>query len=286
MKHKKWSYVRKAWTVTVVFALLGAFLWSQNKWLCVTHLTVEADVSEGLRIVHMSDHHGAWFGLRQQWLGAVVDRQQPDVIVMTGDFIDFRGDERASRVLLRLLTQIAPVYCVTGNHEKYEKDAERGVYEGWLDGIEESGARLLRGETVSLTDEISLTGADDIAFQDDPEAYPEYLAGLGGQAQGYSILLMHRPERFDDAAAAGFDLTLSGHVHGGQIRLPFIGGLYAPGQGFLPEYTAGLYDHESGAQMIVNRGLGSSGFPQRIFNRPEVTVIDIVPEVQAAGSGA
>jgi len=284
MKHKKWTYVRKAWTVAAAFALLGAFLWSQNKWLCVTRITVQADVREGMRIVHLSDHHGAWFGLRQQWLGAAVDAQQPDVIVMTGDFIDARVDERASGVLLNLLTQIAPVYCVTGNHEYYEKVDGRAAYDGLLAAMEQSGAILLRGETVHLTDEISLTGADDPDFlldMEEPPEHADYIKTLGQGLQGYSILLMHRPELFDDAAEAGFDLTLSGHAHGGQIRLPFVGGLYAHNQGFLPKYTAGLYTHESGAQMIVNRGLGSSSFPQRIFNRPEVTVIDIGPQASA-----
>lgn len=278
MKRKKWTYLQKAWTAALLFVLLGAFLWCQNNWLCVTHLTVEADAARGLRIVQLSDLHGAYFGLGQQRLGAAVARQQPDLIVMTGDFIDKRGDERATRVLLKVLTGIAPVYCVTGNHEKMEMSAGRGTYERLLEDMEKSGAHLLRGEAVSLGEGIALFGIDDLSFYSTRTEYPGAVRELRKQAEGFSILLMHRPEMFKYAVKAGFDLVLSGHAHGGQFRLPFLGGLYAPGQGWFPEYTAGLYEDESGARLVVNRGLGSSGFPQRIFNRPEITVIDIIPK--------
>jgi len=146
---------------------------------------------------------------------------------------------------------------------------------------ETENARYLKGETVYLTDRISLTGAEDVAFKGSLKKYSGYITELGAQAEGeYRILLAHRPTPIDDYAAAGFDLALTGHIHGGQVRLPFVGGLYSPDEGFFPEYDSGLYEHESGMKLYVNRGLGNSGFPQRLFNRPEVAVIEIVPEEQ------
>lgn len=269
----------KRWAAMLAVCSLAAFLWWQNYGLQVTHTVVEAPIAEGMRMVQLSDLHSTFFGIGQERLAAAVRNQRPDVIVITGDFSDRRGDERASTVLLMELTKIAPVYCVTGNHEAAEKISGNASYDRFLQAFETSGARLLRGETVRLTDEISLTGADDVHFAGGLAKYDEYLNALGADAEGeYRLLLAHRPEFFDKYAAAGFDLTFSGHAHGGQIRLPLIGGLYAPAQGVLPRYTSGLYEQEDGVRLFVNRGLGNSVFPQRLGNRPEVSVIDIVPE--------
>ena len=90
----------------------------------------------------------------------------------------------------------------------------------------------------------------------------------------YTILLAHRPDFFDEYVKSGSDLVLSGHAHGGQFRLPFVGGLYAPGQGFLPEYDSGIYT-EGSTSMIVSRGIGNSAFPIRFNNRPEIILVEL-----------
>lgn len=276
----KRNVTRRCWLLTLAAALLGVFLWWQNNGLMVTEAKVRAEISEGIRILHLSDLHGAWFGPRQRWIQAAARKAEPDVIVITGDFIDRRCDERAAASLIDRMAEIAPAYCVTGNHEELERRAGTGTYERLIAAIEETeNAHLLRGETVWLTDEITLTGADDIPFAGGMSAYPGYIGALGEAAGGeFRILLAHRPEMFEFYSAAEFNLTLSGHAHGGQIRLPFAGGLYAPGQGLLPEYDSGLYEAENGMRMYVSRGLGNSVFPLRLFNRPEMTVIDILPE--------
>ncbi len=269
----------KLWAAVLALCGLAAFLWWQNNALQVTRMVIEAPVKEGVRIVHLSDLHGKFFGLRQEQIARVVRAQQPDVIVMTGDYFDSSSDERAAVLLIEAISDIAPVYCVTGNHEWIDERAGRDCYDKLLTAIEQSDVRLLQGETVWLTDEISLTGAEDVPFAGGIKAYPEYLDGLYEASEGsYRLLLAHRPEFFEEYASAGFDLTLSGHAHGGQIRLPFVGALYAPGQEWWPRYTGGLYQLENGMKIVVNRGLGNSTFPIRLFNRPEVGVIELVAE--------
>ena len=100
---------------------------------------------------------------------------------------------------------------------------------------------------------------------------------LADDQAGYTILLSHRPELFDTYVSGEIDLVLSGHAHGGQFRLPFIGGLYAPGQGFFPKYDAGMYSKET-TSMVVSRGLGNSIIPLRFNNRPEIVLIELTGE--------
>ncbi len=277
MKNKVKTITRRCLLLMLAAALLGVFLWWNNRALTVTEIALDAPVKRSVRILHLSDLHGAWFGAGQNEISARAASLAPDVIVITGDFIDKRCDEQAAVSLIEAMAELAPVCCVTGNHEALEQRAGTGAYERLIEAIEETeNAHLLRGETVALTDEITLTGADDIPFAGGLSAYPRYIGELGAAADGrYRILLAHRPEMFDCYAEAGFDLTLSGHAHGGQIRLPLIGGLYAPGQGVLPEYTSGVYEVENGMRMYVSRGLGNSVFPFRIFNRPEMTLIEV-----------
>ncbi len=275
MKSKKrWS---RQCVCLVIAALLGVFIWWNNCALTISRVEIEAGVGKGIRILHLSDVHGAWFGKDQSRIAGYAEEIGPDVIVITGDFIDKRCDERAAVRLIERMSELAPVYCVTGNHEELERRAGTGTYERLLAAVEKmENAAFLRGETVYLTDEISLTGADDIPFAGGMDTYPEYLTGLSAAAEGeFRILLAHRPEMFRFYAEAGFDLTLSGHAHGGQFRLPVIGGLYAPGQGFFPEYDSGGFVYTNGCMMHVSRGLGNSVFPLRLFNRPEMTVLDI-----------
>ncbi len=261
-------------------ALLGFFLWWNNAALVVSETVIPAPIEGEIRLVQLSDVHGAWFGRGQARIAAKVRGIQPDVIVITGDLIDRFHDDEAAYALIREMAKIAPSYIVTGNHEKLEENEADGSYDRLLKVIEETeNAYLLRGETVELMPDVTLTGADDVSFAGGLGGYPEYLKGLSGQAgEDFSILLAHRPEMMERYAAAGFSLTLSGHAHGGQIRLPFIGGLYAPGQGARPEYTSGLYEIGEGSMMYVNRGLGNSVFPFRLFNRPEIAVLTITGE--------
>ncbi len=242
-----------------------------------TRLNIGAGLGRELRILHLSDLHGSWYGEGQIDLERIAENFQPNLVAITGDLIDGTCDERPAAALLQKMVRIAPTYCVTGNHEAWEHIVGNRTYHRLMEIFERTGARLLRGETVEIGGGVTLTGADDLLFEGGFHEYPKYLNRLGRQAGGeYRILLAHRPDMMEEYAESGFDLTLSGHAHGGQVRLPFIDGLYAPGQGLFPKYTNGLYNHPGGMKMIVSRGLGNTVWMPRICNDPEVGLITLV----------
>ena len=237
------------------------------------------DSFDGWRIAHISDLHNAEMGEDNQTLLEAIKDAAPDMIAITGDLIDSRHTdvEIALRFAERAV-KIAPCYYVTGNHE-----ARTPEYQTLKAGLTELDVVVLENQRVELErsgEQIVLLGVDDPSFRTD------YLLGdsalviksaLQEQSVGedaYTVLLSHRPELFDVYTGSGVDLVLSGHAHGGQFRLPFVGGLAAPNQGLFPKYDGGLYT-EDGTNMIVSRGIGNSVIPIRLNNRPEVVIVEL-----------
>lgn len=227
----------------------------------------------GFCIAHVSDLHNRAFGKEQSKLISALREISPDLIAVTGDMIDKRRRGMQSALcFLRAAARVAPVYCVTGNHEGVSPE-----FPAFLREFEKTGARLLRNEREEIVrggEKINLIGLDDLNFAvpkiKTRAALPlaeEWLRGLTGE--GFNLVLAHHPEYFPAYKACEANLVLCGHAHGGQVRLPLVGGLYAPGQGVLPAYTAGVYRAVS-TQMLVSRGLGNSLFPFRVNNPPEV----------------
>ncbi|WP_050180145.1 metallophosphoesterase [Domibacillus robiginosus] len=254
-------------------ALLIPFFYLQNNWLTVTKLEVESErippAFNGYRIAQLSDLHSKLFGERQHALAEKVKQEKPDVIVYTGDLIDLqRGGEAAGYVLMKEMVKIAPVFFVTGNHEGPDfTETEKQ--------LQAMGVQVLRNERTVLRrggETVQLLGIDDPLLTPTSEAIEQ--AGEKTKSGQYKILLSHRPELFASYAEAKMDVIFTGHAHGGQVRLPFIGGLFAPGQGLFPAYTAGAHTLGS-STMVVNRGLGNSTAPQRLFNRPEIVVLTL-----------
>ncbi len=229
-----------------------------------------------IRIVQISDLQCKQFGGNQAVLIQKIRENRPDLIVITGDLIDaFHYDAMSWRDLCTQLPDIAPIYFVSGNHEWWAgnfQEVSEFLIKNHIHVLQNSSEEVtIRGRSIVIA------GIDDPAANNgDARAYKKSVSQLGATIENarYTVLLAHRPEFFKNYDKAGFDLVLSGHAHGGQIRLPILGGLVAPNQGIFPKYTAGLY---TGAhtKMIVSRGLGNSIFPQRIFNRPEIVVVDI-----------
>ena len=158
-------------------------------------------------------------------------------------------------------------------------------YENLKMGLEEAGVIVLENQKVILEQEgesINLIGIDDPSFKEDylfgdaASVTRAALSELQNESDGYTILLAHRPELFDIYVDSGVDLVFSGHAHGGQFRLPIIGGLVAPDQGFFPKYDAGLFSQEN-TTMIVSRGVGNSIIPVRFNNRPEIIIAELKP---------
>ena len=239
-----------------------------------------------IRIAQVSDLHSCAYGEEQRELLEAIDRENPDLVVLTGDIFDGSLPMEPTVAFLRGVQGKYPCYFVTGNNE-YEKGGD--AFAERMAVLTEYGIIRLSGDVAVLRvrdASINICGVDDPcawADSDDPQEsretrYKEQVALAAALAQNgnYTILLAHRPEYFDFYCELGFDLVLSGHVHGGQWRIPgLLDGLYAPGQGFFPAYTGGKYE-KNGAVMIVSRGLAreTTNVP-RINNRPELVIIDL-----------
>ena len=225
---------------------------------------------DGYRIAHVSDLHNCQIGKDHARLLDMLQQAEPDIIAITGDLIDSRNTKvDVALSFARQAVEIAPCYYVSGNHE-----ARAEEYTELKAGLEELGVAVLENAQCALTvgeETISLLGVQDPLF--DGADTEETLAAMH-DPESYTVLLSHRPELFETYAAQGIELVLSGHAHGGQFRLPGLGGLYAPHQGLLPEYDAGLYT-EAQTTMVVSRGIGNSLFPLRFNNRPEVILLEL-----------
>ncbi len=281
------SFLRRHPAVPCLLLAAAIFCFWQNNALCVTRLSFESvrlpAAFDGTVIVHLSDLHSKSFGKNQDRLVRRVRELCPDYIVFTGDAVDSRRyDIEPVTSLVSQLCGIAPTFFVTGNHElRSGRSGEvcRAVQQAGAVLLDNAGLFVERGG-----ERIFLCGLADQGSLQEPDAQAalrQTLDGLSRQSEGaFSLLLSHRPELFALYVQACVDLSFCGHAHGGQWRLPLVGGLYAPGQGLFPQYTAGLY-LEGGQAMAVSRGLGNSLFPLRLFNRPEVVALTLRAPAQA-----
>lgn len=266
--------------LTTLIAAGAAFFYHENYTIQTDHYTIAfsnlPEGFDGCRIVHLSDLHGTTFGEDNADLYAAIRAAQPDYIVITGDTLDrFRETPQSYAVqLCEGLMEIAPTYFVTGNHEFALKNVKK-----LKEAITETGAVVLSNKYVTLErngDTILLAGVDDPNGSADQEK-PEKLAKkiYEENEDPFWLMLAHRNNYFvKKYYRLGADLVLSGHAHGGMIRLPFTDGLIGVERNLFPSYTAGLYEHE-GAKLFVSRGLGNSGRSFRLFNRPQVAVLTL-----------
>ena len=258
--------------VAVLFLCLG--IWFGNKRIVTTEYSISSPALpkafDGFRIVQVSDLHNAKFGSDNHRLLDAVKEAAPDLIFITGDLLDSRHtDEQTALDFVREAVKLAPVYYSLGNHEGRIPEH----YDPFALQLQELGVKILRNEAVTLEREgqsLRIAGIDDPEFFVSEEDFLNTLNSLC-QDESYTLLLSHRPEIFADYCEAGPELVFSGHAHGGQFRLPFVGGLYAPHQGAFPEYDSGIFTAEE-TTLLVSRGLGNSAFPFRLFNRPELLV--------------
>jgi predicted MPP superfamily phosphohydrolase len=230
-----------------------------------------------IKIVLISDLHSTIFGKDQSVLIDMVREIAPDLIILSGDIIDDVVPVTGTRLLLSGISGVAPIYYVTGNHE-YRSHNIKEIREELVS----YGVIILSDSYVKIeinNNEIIIAGIEDpdkkfyetpAYNQDDSmeEAFREL-----DNVPLYKILIAHRPERIESYKRYSFDLILSGHTHGGQIRFPpLINGLYAPHQGFFPKYSGGIYTHGN-LKHIVSRGLSVTPWLPRIFNPPELVVV-------------
>ena len=234
---------------------------------------------DGLRIAHISDLHNAEMGKDNENLLSMLRNAEPDLIAITGDMIDSRRTNvGVALALAREAVKIAPCYYVPGNHEGRIPE-----YESFKSDLQDAGVTVLEDAAVRYVHDdayITIWGVRDPTFHADWSTTANgalvgrVLNELSMPEDGFTILLSHRPELFDVYTTHKISLALCGHAHGGQFRLPWIGGLMAPNQGFFPEYDGGLYT-SGNTNMVVSRGIGNSAFPLRFNNRPEVALIEL-----------
>lgn len=259
--------------VSILLSII-VFIYLNNNWITTTnHKVSSPDIPaafDGYRIVQVSDLHDATFGENQQRLVKKVKQAKPDLIVITGDLVDSRRyDLKNSLDLVKQLVKLADVYYVTGNHEVATNDVELIKRE-----LKELGVQVLSNETLLLehgNGSITISGIEDPLMG---QTASEMLAEAEIRSDVFTLLLAHRPEDFQTYDEFEIDLTFSGHAHGGQFRIPFVGGLIAPGQGFFPEFTTGIHEKEQ-SKLVISRGLGNSILPLRLFNLPEIVVVTL-----------
>ena len=272
----------------LLIVLAAGWVWFQ--WQCHGLQTTVTEVElsglpaefDGLRIVHLSDFHGYEFGEDNSKILEQVAEQKPDLIVLTGDLVDHRSQITMVSPLAKGLTAIAPTYYVTGNHEwSVEWSGEKNFVRTLKTVLTECGVTVLSNEYVLLEAggaSVVLAGVDDpngYADQKTPEEL--YLEIETAYPDSFVVLLAHRNDAIGTYAAAGYDFVLSGHGHGGIIRLPFTDGLLSPARTLFPSWTAGVYTVED-TTLFVSRGLGNNTVPVngfRLFNRPDLAVLDL-----------
>ena len=255
-------------------ALSVPYFHKQNTDLMASHYIFRSKkihgALEGFRITQISDLHSREFGAQNCLLFALTEAQLPDLLVITGDLINsYHPEPDLALETAARLAKLAPCYYVTGNHEHRMPSAQ---LEAFCRGLAEAGVNVLRNEAVTL----GLGTGFRLIGVDCEQARTDTLQELmqNRPAQELNLLLSHKPHYADCYEKAGVDLVLTGHAHGGQWRLPGIGGLFAPGQGPLPRYTAGMY-RLGETVMCVSRGLGNSSFPLRIENKPEIVTVTL-----------
>lgn len=269
LRRKSNRLARAMWFIAalaVVFCVIDAFHIEPN-WIQVTHRTIQTDkLPKGakLRIVQLSDLHIAGIGKREREMISLTASQKPDIIVLTGDYLNIYG-HAGNRILTcvsKQLLKIAPTYAVEGNCDSYE----------CIKTLEDCGVKSITGWAVIPTrkgGEVALGhlwwSMHTAAVYIPPDIKPLY-----------KVLLCHRPNTFDSAAGNGIDLMLSGHTHGGQVRVPIFGAL-VPDRDLIGKYQAGWYKSGKGL-LNINRGMGMEpSVPQvRFCCRPEISVIDLI----------
>ncbi len=279
MKRKKW--LAPVVLLGLLAALILWIIWGNVTIKTTVYHIYDANLPQGFRgtrIAQISDLHNAEFGADNEPLLSILTREKPDLILFTGDMVDSdHTDVNSALSFAAKAVDIAPCYYVPGNHEAWLGH----TYTEFEAQLRTLGVTVLRNEATPFQrngDTVQLVGIDDPDFVESASGLFDLSSAIvdkeitdAGHAEEYRILLSHRPETFPTYAAQGINLTFAGHAHGGQFRLPLVGGLVAPNQGIFPKYDGGMYTNGT-STMVVSRGLGNSIIPVRINNRPEVVV--------------
>jgi len=266
--------------------LIGDFIRKRNP-LDIEHITIPIkNISPSftsLKIAHISDIHIPRCAFSPRDIADAVGKQNPDVIFLTGDMMDGRSKFDGPKIssLIGLLMKIAPVYAISGNHER--KNGE--YYKIWRSMLELRGVYFMNNKTNRFEKEgvvFVITGMKDTSLRSVLDLDFSFLSEVEVTDGECYLLLHHKPNiwrSYYPADAPVPDIIFSGHAHGGQVRIPFIQrGLMAPDQGLFPKYTSGIYRYSDGSCEIISRGLASSTKPVRVNNHPHIPIVELVPK--------
>lgn len=273
--NKTHDFRKKAIVISAIVVGLGAlFIAGVDNSMTTTTYKIETEkLKEPIRVALLTDLHSEIYGENQADLIAEINRHNPDIICMVGDIADDRAPHDGTILLLEGIASRYPCFYVTGNHEFWS-----GEVNEIKDFFRRCGVRVFEGEheTIEISGQtINICGVDDPEIGESNYMQQLEDAFTSIDSSNYTILLSHRPERFVQQAEYDYDVILSGHAHGGQVRIPFIGGLYSPDQGIFPNYTSGMYTLED-TQMLVSRGLSREVYMvPRLFNAPELIILEI-----------
>ena len=295
MKRKKTrNYVRNCFFVVIIGVMLLAFIgkcfYQSNKELiCVIYRIYNTKIQEPIRILQLADLHNSIFGEKNQDLVDLASKQSPDLILITGDLLNSNElNTDIATDLISDLSKIAPVYVSLGNHEvEYQQNYGTDIVQLYAD----AGAVVLDRQYQDLEvngQKIRLGGIYGYClpekYLETNEADPEECAFLSDfqNTDLYTILMCHMPVCWllnDGLDELDVDCIFSGHVHGGQVILPLIGGVYAPDMGWFPGRLQGLYSSADGSStMVLSTGLGNTESVPKFNNIPEVVTVDILPK--------
>lgn len=268
----------------IILSVFLLFCYYENNKIDLTKYTVESDkIINEATVVHLSDLHSKPFKNVLNNLKSI----NPDLIMITGDYINDRGKNKNKMLSFgQQLTTIAPVIYITGNHERrldYFNDLMDELAKiGFTVLLNDITQKKINGNTITVLglDENQAGFADYRARKNGTFIYKDmkpYFDSLD-EKDGFKFVLSHFPENFEgikelNYSKYNFDIQLSGHAHGGQFILPFIGPVYSPGQGLRPKYARGSFGDKP--KLIISRGLGNAEFPVRLFNHPEINVIKL-----------
>ena len=265
---------------TVLFIIL--LIWAFYNGLVVKNYIIysdKLDVDESVRIVLITDLHSHIYGENQADIVSIVKRQNPDIIALAGDIADDVEPITGTELFLAGIKGVAPIYYVSGNHEFWSNDIKN-----IKDTIRKYDVTILENNYEQIkvkNSHIIIGGVDDpdiVRYEKPSFDWQGEMQNVFSELQdkpGFKILLSHRPELIEIYKDNSFDLVVSGHSHGGQVRIPLIiNGIFAPNQGWFPKYAGGAYKYGS-LTHIVSRGVSYNPRLPRVFNPPEVVVIDI-----------
>lgn len=283
--------IRKFLTILITFFIVELYI--DSNFLQVTNITIKnkkiPSNFNGYKILHLSDLHSKSFGEKNIDLINKINKINPDVIVMTGDMVNCNDVNYDSFLnLVKGLSKKYKIYYIMGNHEQSMEYEKRKVI---FDFLEANEVKILDNEKIILENNnqtINLYGSwCNLRYYSSSKIKEKYeftsevmdriMENSPIEEEKYNILLAHNPNFIEAYTKWGADLVLSGHIHGGMVRMPYIGGIFSPDTMFFPKYTSGVYNVND-KKLIVSRGLGRGVRGFRFLNRPEINVITLQSE--------